>query len=217
MRDPSDVEPSGTTLGWQRVPLRWRLAASVLLAVHMLAVFTAPWMSSTQSPLAASFFSVMEPYLDGLELNNGYQFFAPEPGPSHLVRYDLYWSDGRHESGVFPNRQEHWPRLLYHRYFMLTDMALMTGPPDPSWRPGTDWAQLKTSAHEQTLARAYAARLLRDSGADRVALYFVLHYLPRPDEVRAGMSLTDPSLYVQRQLGVFSRCALLEPAPESAE
>jgi hypothetical protein len=47
-------------------------------------------------------------------LDHGYFFFAPNPGPSHLVGI-------RDQSVLFPDRKEQWPRLLYHRYFMLSE------------------------------------------------------------------------------------------------
>ena len=37
-------------------------------------------------------------------LNNGYRFFAPEPGPGHLVRYEIVTRDGRQIEGSFPDR-----------------------------------------------------------------------------------------------------------------
>ncbi len=61
------------------------------------------------------------PYINALDLNHGYRFFAPDPGPSHLIRYHLHWSDGHGRDGVFPNLTEERPRLLYHRYFMLAE------------------------------------------------------------------------------------------------
>ena len=58
-----------------------------------------------------------------LGLANGYRFFAPEPGPSHLIRYEVTLPDGTRKEGFFPDRAHHQPRLLYHRYFMLSEFV----------------------------------------------------------------------------------------------
>ena len=79
-----------------------RIAASVLLGAHLMAVFVAPMAVPTSSPLvppstsplAGTFFRFFRPYLQAAFLNHGYKFFAPDPGPSHLVRYELTMADG---------------------------------------------------------------------------------------------------------------------------
>ena len=66
----------------------------------------------------------MQWYLDALYMNQGHSFFAPDVGPGHLIRYQLLDQSGHEiEQGDFPSRKEHWPRLLYHRYFMLADQS----------------------------------------------------------------------------------------------
>ena len=66
----------------------------------------------------------MQWYLDALYMNQGHSFFAPEVGPGHMIRYQLLDQSGHEiEHGDFPSRKEHWPRLLYHRYFMLADQS----------------------------------------------------------------------------------------------
>ena len=82
----------------------------------------------------------MRPYLQILSLDNGYRFFAPEPGPSHLVRYDVTLADGQQIGGVFPNLAEERPRLLYHRYFMLSEFvnSLTEGTPPELVEPMPD-------------------------------------------------------------------------------
>ncbi len=60
--------------------------------------------------------------MDFAYLNHGYAFFAPDPGPSHLIRAEASFDDD-HETitETFPNLDEQWPRLLYHRHFMLSE------------------------------------------------------------------------------------------------
>jgi hypothetical protein len=100
-----------------------QVIVSVVIGLHLLAVFLAPLMFATRgSPAARPLFTVLEPYIDLMYLNHGYFFFAPDPGPNHLVRYELEFADGRKPLvGEFPDRHEQWPRLLYHRHFMLAE------------------------------------------------------------------------------------------------
>ena len=76
-----DQPPCGLTPGWKRL-------ISVLVALHVAAVFVGPWAIPPHgSELARTIASGFGPYLQAAFLNNGYRFFAPEPGPGHLVRY----------------------------------------------------------------------------------------------------------------------------------
>src|SRR5262245_60353780 len=112
-----------------------RLALSVLFVVHLTAVFVAPLTPAVQTAMQLNLppaalptqppvpwlAQLFRPYLDVAYLNHGYNFFAPDPGPSHLVEYDLELSDGSHLTGRFPERTQQQPRLRYHRHFMLAE------------------------------------------------------------------------------------------------
>jgi len=80
---------------------RWaKVLLSVALAFHIAAVFIAPFAFASNSgpspsPLADALFKVFRPYLGALFLDHGYFFFAPNPGPSHLVDYKVEFDDGR--------------------------------------------------------------------------------------------------------------------------
>lgn len=105
----------------------WRVVISIALLIHIVAVFCPPFMlqasgSGGTSPAGEAVMSVLRPYIDFAYLNHGYAFFAPNPGPSHLVRARIDFDDGRETMEVtFPNLKEQWPRLLYHRHFMLSE------------------------------------------------------------------------------------------------
>ncbi len=171
-----------------------RVLVSVLVSLHIVAVFLGPFAMPPQtSELAATLADVYRPYVDGLSLANGYRFFAPEPGPSHLVRYELTFDDGSTEPGEFPNRDSNWPRLLYHRYFMMSEfLNTLSNPDAPSER-------------RDRYVRSYARHLLAEHGAKSVKLTLVRHWVPRMDEVRQGRKLTDKVLYEERSLGTFER------------
>ncbi len=167
-----------------------RALLSVLILVHVLAVFLGPWAMPPSSDLASGLASLMKPYLQATFLDNGYRFFAPEPGPSHLVHYDLLLEDGRRLQGVFPDLREHRPRLLYHRHFMLSEFLNTT-----SYRPSRELLE--------SCARSYARHLARKHHAVQVTLSVREHAPPTIYDVRDGMKLTDPSLYKEPQESRF--------------
>jgi hypothetical protein len=171
-----------------------RVVVSLLVSIHIVAVFLGPFAMPPQtSELAATIANVYRPYVDALSLANGYRFFAPEPGPSHLVRYELTFDDGSTRDGVFPNLDEHKPRLLYHRYFMMSELLnTLSNPDDPGER-------------RARYVKSFAQHLLDAHGAKSVKLSLVRHWVPRMDEVRAGRRLVDKILYEQRPLGTFER------------
>jgi len=166
-----------------------RAALSVLIALHVLAVFIGPWAMPPQtSELAASCAQIFQPYLETMGLANGYRFFAPEPGPSHLVRYEITSEDGQQIEGVFPDRNQHKPRLLYHRYFMLSEFInTLENPNGPS-------------ANLQAYSKSYAEHLMHEHQAKSIKLFLRRHYIPRMNEVREGMKLTDKRLYEEHPL-----------------
>jgi hypothetical protein len=108
-------------------PLWAKALASGLVALHLSAVFIAPFAfacnaGGSSSPLADAVVGALRPYIVALYLDHGYFFFAPNPGPSRLVDYRVQFADGRSEvKGRFPDLTTEKPRLLYHRHFMLSE------------------------------------------------------------------------------------------------
>ncbi len=114
-----------------------RLGLSVLVFAHLLAVVTPPLAFQTRGPLGRSpsvnvILRLVERYSQFLYMDRGYAFFAPDPGPSHLIQAAITSTDGSTTEQVFPNRQDQWPRLLYHRHFMITEyLEEIYQPPGP--------------------------------------------------------------------------------------
>ena len=80
------------------------------------------------APIAKS----VAPLHRALFMGHGYRFFAPNPGDSHLVQYKITKSDGTQIEGMFPDRDTIWPRLLYHRWFMLSETIFAEHAQTPS-------------------------------------------------------------------------------------
>jgi hypothetical protein len=123
-------------------------------------------------------------YANLLYINNGYDFFSPDPSVSHLIRYEIYNNAGEEiAKGQFPNRREQWPRLFYHRHMMLVEQSR-----DPAM------AGLGIEA-------AIAEELLEKHDGDRARLSMIRHHLLTPQQVKDGMRIDAPATY--EELGVM--------------
>lgn len=172
------------------------------------------------SALAAWVEPVFRPYLRAANLNHGYRFFAPEPGPAHLVSYSLRRADGSMLEGVFPNLTEHQPRLLYHRHFMLSEFVntLIAEVPQfpPGYRPTAD--ELAFQANRQgmvdRLVSGIAAHLTHRYRGEQVTLTLKRHLIPHPNLILSGIPLSDPRFFETLPLGQFDAAGVrIPPAP----
>ncbi len=114
--DPSDREAD---VCWS--PGKRRLASLGIL-FFLFVIVIAP----LSNPIGSASFSIplakaVAPIHQSLFLGHGYRFFGPDPGPSHLVYYSVTQKDGGKLEGHFPDREQNWPRLFYHRWFMLSE------------------------------------------------------------------------------------------------
>lgn len=160
---------------------RWlRGVASLGIVVYLLAVILPPLAGPPPaSALANWLIQPFRPLIGGLYLGHGYRFFAPDPGPGHSIRWTATLADGTSRSGTIPDRDTDWPRLLYHRRFMLPEkLAGLVPLPDAP-------VEIRADAKRewQPLVKDIAAHLLRREQAVKVVLVLVEHYLPTPEEV----------------------------------
>jgi hypothetical protein len=191
--------------GWSPRTKRW---VSALLLFHLAAVLTPPLAADPASHLASTVYWCLHPYIQAAYLDNSYRFFAPEPSASNLVRYELELKDGTHLGGVFPNLNEHWPRLLYHRHFMLSERVGNGMPMAQDLRPGDPLPEIPRVP--QAYINSYANHLLAAYDARKVTLYCRRHMLPSPVDIMRGRKLSDERFYFERNLGTY------EPPQEPA-
>ncbi|MFV0444239.1 MAG: hypothetical protein ACK5Q5_11780 [Planctomycetaceae bacterium] len=171
---------------WKPLISAWLLYHVVGIALYPAAILVpARGLLSTVSNL------FYERYMEGLYMVQGHRFFAPEPGPGTLIAYRIERSDGSVEENSFP-RRDIAPRLLYHRYFMLSERVQDVGD-EPEWY------------------RMYARHLAHEFGGERVQLWRVVHRLATPDDIAAGKHLNDDEFYDRRDLGDWSRAELDQP------
>ena len=212
------------------LPLAWRIGLSVALLLHLAAVFLPPFQfacragNGSSSPLADALIGPLRPYIGALYLDHGYFFFAPNPGPSHLVQYKVEFADGRAPvEGRFPDLAQHQPRLKYHRHFMIAEALNNqyeppTAPPEPSppalnAQPTDRERRIQVErqeAHKLALAawkhrraqyeamtRSIENHLLKEHGGSKVTITRVEHRLLSPFEVRdLRMTPSDPTTYI---------------------
>jgi hypothetical protein len=179
--------------GWFQRP--WvRGVLSILLMLHLTAVFVAPAVAppTPRSDFFGALHDFFTPYLNLAYINHGYGFFSPDPGSSFIIRYHIERKDGEVLEGVMPDLEKNWPRLLYHRYFMLTSQS--------SLLPG--------------LPQAYVRHLQKVHDARFVRLQYVEHRPPTARQVRNGMRLDDPSTYFIRAEATIDEHGHVEPPVE---
>jgi hypothetical protein len=117
--------PTNTHPSWF-ADWRVRLGVSALVIGHLWAVVGRPLEFATQgpfgtSPSASTFYAPVRGYSQFVYLDHGYAFFAPEPGPSHYFQAAIDEAGQKRIERKFPDLEDQWPRLLYHRHFMLAE------------------------------------------------------------------------------------------------
>lgn len=143
----------------QPVPNIWlRRFTSVLIVAFLAIVILGPLSNPIASRhLTAPMAAYVSPVHRALFLGHGYRFFAPNPGPSHLVEYKITRADGTQKEGTFPDRETIKPRLLYHRWFMLSETVYSEHAQTPSPR---EFERLNLSRLQQVKALNKGGRLV---------------------------------------------------------
>lgn len=188
---------------------RAKLIVSLLVVFQLLAVIAEPLHFFSHSPARGPSHAVrplravLAPYVEFSYLNHGYFFFAPEPGPSHLMQCSMVMPDGTTATLRYPDKQAQWPRLLYHRHFMLSEFLnqLHVPPVDPvavkempefeaaNWQKSRKRFEDVRSSMQSHLAWRY--------GANAVTIERLRHILPGADEVLSKeLPLNDPKFYI---------------------
>jgi len=125
-----------------------------------------------------SAFPIIYHYANLLYINNGYDFFSPDPVGSYIIKYEVFDSMGQTiKAGEFPDANARWPRLLYHRYMMLADQSSTPRPDTDGWK------------------QKIADRLMAKYGGASATLKVVRHFLLTPEELLAGRRLDEPATY----------------------
>ena len=154
-----------------------KLGLSGFILFHLMAVLVGPWSTPARPgakapPVATDLARLLRPYLELTHLNAGYRFFAPDPPAGTMrLRFDIELPSGQ-QSQLFLPTSSQWPRLRYHRHFMLCERHLES----PAW----------TASYCEHLGRKHAAR--------RVTLYHQRVQIRTMPQALSGMAADDSTL-----------------------
>ncbi|OUT54507.1 MAG: hypothetical protein CBB71_22465 [Rhodopirellula sp. TMED11] len=195
-----DAEPVGSMSTAKRV-------ASLVILFHLCALVLPPLAFQTSSPgqpstLFASLFKPFQGYAQFLYTDRGYAFFAPNPGPSNLIGVAMETPDGSVQEVLYPDLNQQWPRLLYHRHFMMTEylneLYWPPGPPAELTTQDPEAARLwKQRRGRYEAVRDSIVRHLKQVNEGRdVKIRRLRHHQPDMLDYRADpIALNDERLY----------------------
>ena len=191
------------------------IVLSCFAVLHCLAVFAEPYRFSSQAtsnqsaPHTAIVQGWLSPYIDMMYLRHGYYFFAPNPGPAHIVEVQFKVANNSNAAAEnptklrFPDLARQSPRLLYHRYFMYSEFYNTTFTPldlekDPDLPkplpPPLVRGQILYSSLIQSLEKYIQARYPERP----FQLYRLEHELPSPQQYFVEhLNLDDRRLFIE--------------------
>src|SRR5262249_25410698 len=117
------------------IPAGWRmLVGSVLILLHFAAILTAVTVvppSDGPSPYVAPHLwtRASRPWLQFTMLNNGYHFYAPEPGPAQLLWFYVEFADGESVWVRIPDHDKVSSHVERRRLGALATTAGQSGQP----------------------------------------------------------------------------------------
>lgn len=161
-------------------------AINLLLIWHVFAIAISPSAMPPASPLLADASNVARPYNQALFLNHGYHYFAPNPGASSLLEFETAPDNDVPQLTRIPDATGYFPRLRYHRFFMLAENV---------WAFG-DEAQ-------QDFIEAYARHFSRKLNSPSISVVSVSHDPAPMRRIMAGGDLNHPSSFLRDPLAEF--------------
>jgi hypothetical protein len=185
--------------------IRW--IGSVVIGLHVAAVVLPPLSFQAQGPLGISpvvetAVAPLEKYGQFLYIDRGYAFFAPDPGPSHLIQAAITGTDGNRVERLYPDLDDQWPRLLYHRHFMLAEyleeIYQPPGPPRELTELDREAAEywFRARARYEHVRQSVVDHLKKMNPGQDVAIRRIEHLIPDLTMyIEAPIALDDPALY----------------------
>ncbi|MEZ6093702.1 MAG: hypothetical protein R3C03_05630 [Pirellulaceae bacterium] len=104
----------------------WSRGKKLIFGLLLVAWCSIVLMGPATNPIATEELTApvgraIRPIHDCFFIGHGYRFFAPDPGPSHMIVYRVQRDGETVREGRFPDRNKYWPRVIYHRWFMLSE------------------------------------------------------------------------------------------------
>ncbi len=204
---------SAPPAAWDMHPWK-RWALNVVLVVHLGALLLMVGSSGSGTyaspPLIVRAATFTGPYVRFTGMQNGYRFFAPDPGPATILWFRLNYENGAVRWGESPSRGRTQGSLAYQREFYP---AMMLGMQTAS--PGTPIVE--GYPHLTEIGLTYASSYARHLAASwnkvgeeamvakvrTVQIFIVTHAIRTPTQVRMNWSADDLRLYQAVDLGEF--------------
>ena len=187
---------------------RFKIIASVLILFHLAAVVLPPLAFQTSgesgpSPLLAILIRPFAGYSQFLHINRGYAFFAPNPPvASSLIQAAAIGPQGDVTEAMYPDRERQWPRLLYHRHFMLTEFLnrayFPPGPPNDLYETDAEAAEdwKRRRSFYEYVRLSMVKHLESKNDGREVAIRRIEHVVPALASFQQQpIALTDERLY----------------------
>jgi hypothetical protein len=229
------------------LPAGWRMLAGTLLVLLYLgalltAVAVVPPPNGPPPYLANHLWNrVTRPFLQFTVLNNGYHFYAPEPGPAALLWFRVEFEDGASCWVRIPDHKTCRNHLERRRWGALATMTGQTvtvspdrldtlhkrrveagerhDPPIPMGEIPVNLQYHEPSLHSMVLLASFARRVARTTphpaGLDKpvagVKIYRVDYFNPPVQHFHAGRDPLDPTLYAAYYQGEYDREGKLKP------
>ncbi len=184
--------------------IKTKIALSLLLFWHIWAVLAEPMRFQTlasngPSPITNALYQPVGPYAEFMYLTHGYAFFAPQPGPSHLMEVTIKQGD-QVQTRRYPDLKLDQPRLFYHRHFMLSEFLNNLYRPLPPRDLVLTETERRGVEAEQRLYRTVRNSMLHHlsvaHGGAEITLDRVEHRMPGlPEFFEEKIHLDHPRLY----------------------
>jgi hypothetical protein len=173
-------------------PVGVRRVVSALLIGHIVAILAGALASPPASLLERSLAGVFGPYHQMIDQGYSYRYYAPEPGPTPVVRATIRFPDGRPEETVRLPRKKTFPWLLRQRQLALANSLKM------------EFQAARAGGAESHWGRSYARHLAHTHpGCSSIVLTAQDHLIPEIERVRTtlaapgskGVDLDDETFY----------------------
>ena len=204
---PTSAQPPSHLPELAAISRPWRWAISLLVVFHLAAVILPPLSFQTRGPLGVSpivdtLQTPVEAYGQFTYIDRGYAFFAPDPGPSHLIQAAITGQDGKRVEKMFPDLDDQWPRLRYHRHFMLAEyleeIYQPPGPPRELAKLDREAAEywFRARARYEHVRQSIIDHLRKQNPGQEVAIRRIEHLIPDLTlYVEEPIALDSPDLY----------------------
>jgi hypothetical protein len=220
------------------LPRGWRfLAGTVLVLLHFAAILTAvtvvPPPEGPSPYVSNHMWNRVRGWLQLTVLNNGYHFYAPEPGPSALLWFRVEFNDGAATWVRIPDHNKVSTHIERRRLGALATSCGPTAPVDPArleqlrenrlragqnheppipprelppptdYREPTFYVLQLLSSFVRRVARTTEHPDGKDSPVRSVKVYRVDYANPPVEHFQAGRDPLDPTLYLAIYMGEY--------------